>query len=294
MARRLSELGVEVLTGARATGPAARGKGLRVETAAGAAITVPAETVLVTVGRRPLTEGWGREELALDMAGPFVRIDDQCRTAMRGIFAIGDVTGEPMLAHRAMAQGEMVAEIAAGHPRSWDKCAIPAICYTDPEIVSVGLSPAEAQAGGRDVKVGTFPLSANGRAMTLGATAGFVRTVARADSHLLLGLQAVGQGVRSLPQPSLWRWRWAPGWKTWPARSTPTRPRAKPFRKRPCVPLAAPSTSDPRGAGSGYFCRGASPDSRWSGPGRRRLRPAARPSRMRCHSGQVRPSDCPP
>ncbi len=198
VARRLSELGVEVLTGARATGPAARGKGLRVETAAGAAITVPAETVLVTVGRRPLTEGWGREELALDMAGPFVRIDDQCRTAMRGIFAIGDVTGEPMLAHRAMAQGEMVAEIAAGHPRSWDKRAIPAICYTDPEIVSVGLSPADAQAGGRDVKVGTFPLSANGRAMTLGATAGFVRTVARADSHLLLGLQAVGQGVEEL------------------------------------------------------------------------------------------------
>ena len=70
------------------------------------------------------------------MDGPFIRIDDQCRTSMRGVFAIGDVTGEPMLAHRAMAQGEMVAEIIAGHKRSWDKRAIPAICFTDPEIVT--------------------------------------------------------------------------------------------------------------------------------------------------------------
>ena len=70
--------------------------------------------MLVSVGRKPLTEGWGLEELALDMAGKFIRIDDQCRTSMRGVYAIGDVTGEPMLAHRAMAQGEMVAEIVAG------------------------------------------------------------------------------------------------------------------------------------------------------------------------------------
>jgi dihydrolipoamide dehydrogenase len=117
---------------------------------------------------------------------------------MRGVFAIGDVTGEPMLAHRAMAQGEMVAEIVAGHRRSWDKRAIPAICFTDPEIVSAGLSPEEARAAGREVRIGQFPFSANGRAMTKLAEDGFVRVVARADNHLVLGIQAVGQGVSEL------------------------------------------------------------------------------------------------
>ena len=154
--------------------------------------------MLVTVGRRPVTEGWGREELVLDMDGRSIRIDDQCRTSMRGIYAIGDVTGEPMLAHRAMAQGEMVAEIVAGHRRAWDKRCIPAVCFTDPEIVTAGLSPEAARAAGQQVKIGQFPFSANGRAMTLGGEAGFVRVVARADNHLVLGIQAVGTGVSEL------------------------------------------------------------------------------------------------
>src|SRR5690606_7669725 len=129
---------------------------------------------------------------------PFLRIDEQCRTSMRGVYAIGDVTGEPMLAHRAMAQGAMVAEILAGNRRSWDVRAIPAVCFTDPEIVSVGLSPDEARAGGREIKIGLFPFSANGRAMTRLAEDGFVRVVARADNNLVLGTQAVGQGVSEL------------------------------------------------------------------------------------------------
>ncbi len=132
------------------------------------------------------------------MTGKFIRIDDQCRTSMRGIFAIGDVTGEPMLAHRAMAQGEMVAEIVAGHKRSWDKRSIPAVCFTDPELVSAGLSPEEAKALGGEIKIGMFPFAANGRAMTKLGEDGFVRVVARADNHLLLGIQAVGQGVSEL------------------------------------------------------------------------------------------------
>ena len=117
---------------------------------------------------------------------------------MRGVYAIGDVTGEPMLAHRAMAQGEMVAEIVAGHKRSWDKRAIPAACFTDPEIVTVGLSPEEAAAPGTAIKVGQFPFSANGRAMTRLGEEGFVRVVARADNHLVLGVQAVGRDVSEL------------------------------------------------------------------------------------------------
>ena len=159
---------------------------------------ISADKILVTVGRRPLTEGWGRENLALDMKGAFIAIDDQCKTSMKDVYAIGDVTGEPMLAHRAMAQGEMVAEIIAGQSRQWDKVAISAICFTDPEIVTAGLSPDEAQEAGFDVETQIFPFSANGRAMTMEAEDGFVRVVARSDNHLILGLQAVGAGVAEL------------------------------------------------------------------------------------------------
>ena len=103
-----------------------------------------------------------------------------------------------MLAHRAMAQGEMVAEILAGQPRSWDKVAIPAVCFTDPEIVTAGLSPGQAAAQGIETVSKAFPFQANGRAMTIGREDGFVRAVARADSHLVLGLQAVGAQVSEL------------------------------------------------------------------------------------------------
>ncbi len=103
-----------------------------------------------------------------------------------------------MLAHRAMAQGLLVAEIAAGHRHAWDKRAIPAVCFTDPEVVTVGLSPEQARATGRELRIGNFPFSANGRAMTLAVEAGFVRVVARADNHLVLGIQAVGPGVSEL------------------------------------------------------------------------------------------------
>ncbi|RRI02756.1 dihydrolipoyl dehydrogenase [Mesorhizobium tamadayense] len=196
--KRLGELGVEVMTGANAKGLATKGDALLVETADGKNARVAADRILVTVGRKPVTEGWGLEQIDLDMAGRFIRIDDQCRTSMRGIHAIGDVTGEPMLAHRAMVQGEMVAEIVAGHRRSWDKRAIPAICFTDPELVTAGLSPEEAKALAGEVKIGQFPFAANGRAMTKQGEDGFVRVVARADNHLVLGIQAVGQGVSEL------------------------------------------------------------------------------------------------
>ena len=196
--RRLRDLGIEVLTGARAKGLAADGSGLVVETADGQTSTLPADRILVTVGRRPMIAGWGLEAIDLDMDGPFIRIDDQCRTSMRGVYAIGDVTGEPMLAHRATAQGEMVAELVAGKKRAWDKVCIPAVCFTDPEIVTAGLSPEAAKAAGITIKTGVFPFQANGRAMTLEQDAGFIRVVARADNHVLLGIQGVGAGIAEL------------------------------------------------------------------------------------------------
>ena len=196
--RRLRDLGIEVLTGARAKGLAADGGGLVMEAADGQISTLPADRILVTVGRRPMIAGWGLEAIDLDMDGPFIRIDDQCRTSMRGVYAIGDVTGEPMLAHRATAQGEMVAELVAGKKRAWDKVCIPAVCFTDPEIVTAGLSPEAAKAAGIAVKTGVFPFQANGRAMTLEQEAGFIRVVARADNHVLLGIQGVGAGIAEL------------------------------------------------------------------------------------------------
>jgi dihydrolipoamide dehydrogenase len=196
--KRLAALGIETMLGARARGLASKGGALLVETSEGKEARISADKVLVTVGRSPVTEGWGREELVLDMDGRFIRVDERCLTSMRGIHAIGDVTGEPMLAHRAMAQGEMVAEIVAGHRRAWDKRCVPAICFSDPEIVIAGLSPEEARAEGREVRVAQFPFTANGRAMTMEAEDGFVRVVARADNNLVLGIQAVGAGVAEL------------------------------------------------------------------------------------------------
>jgi dihydrolipoamide dehydrogenase len=198
VARRLREIGVTVLTGATAKRLAPEGDGLLVETSDGQAATLLADKILVAVGRKPVTDGWGLDAIDLDMDGPFIRIDDKCRTSMRGVYAVGDVTGEPMLAHRAFAQGEMVAEIAAGKKRSWDKVCIPAICFTDPEIVVAGLSPEEARASEIELKTAVFPFRANGRAMTLENEAGFIRVVARAGNHLLLGIQGVGAGIAEL------------------------------------------------------------------------------------------------
>lgn len=198
VAKRLADLGVNVLTDTKAKGLAEGRDALLIETADGRQQSLPADRILVTVGRRPRTQGWGLEELDLDRSGRFIRIDERCRTSMRGVYAIGDVTGEPMLAHRAMAQGEMVAEIVAGRKRSWDKRAIPAVCFTDPEIVTAGLSPDEARTQGYEVRIGQFPFTANGRAMTTEDEDGFVRVVARTDTNLVLGLQAVGAGISEL------------------------------------------------------------------------------------------------
>ena len=196
VAARLAKLGVDVHLACRATGR--NDDGLAVESEDGGAQTIACNEVLVTVGRRPRTRAIGLDELDLTMSGAFIEVDDKCRTSMRGVFAIGDVTGEPMLAHRAMAQGEMVAEIIAGQNRAWDRTCIPAVCFTDPEIVSAGVSPDEAKARGLAVTVAMFPFRANGRAMTLERDDGFVRVVARAKDNAIIGVQAVGPGISEL------------------------------------------------------------------------------------------------
>lgn len=196
VAQRLSLLKVRVLTDARAGGLSDKGA-LRVATGDGAE-DIAADKILVTVGRRPRTAAAGIEALRLEKTGAFLKINGQCKTSMMGVYAIGDLTGEPMLAHRAMAQGEMVAEIIAGERRAWDKRVIPEVCFTDPEIVSVGLSPDAAKAAGHAVMTGMFPFAANGRAMTAHDEAGFIRITAREGSHEILGIQAVGQDVSEM------------------------------------------------------------------------------------------------
>ncbi|MBF8673944.1 dihydrolipoyl dehydrogenase [Pseudomonas fulva] len=164
----------------------------------GSPLRLDADRVLVAAGRRPRTQGFNLECLDLRMNGAAIAIDAQCQTSMRNVWAIGDVAGEPMLAHRAMAQGEMVAERIAGKARRFEPAAIAAVCFTDPEVVVAGLTPDQAAAQGLDCIVAQFPFAANGRAMSLESKTGFVRVVARRDNHLVLGWQAVGVAVSEL------------------------------------------------------------------------------------------------
>ncbi|MGH1466916.1 MAG: dihydrolipoyl dehydrogenase [Cognatishimia sp.] len=190
---RLKALGVTLHLSAKAKGLSKDGTALLVETQE-SALEIASDKVLVTVGRSPTVAGFGLEDLGLTMNGAFIAVDPFCATSMRGVFAIGDVTGDPMLAHRAMAQGTLVAEHIAGQSSTWDKRAIPAVCFTDPEIVTVGALPGEAE----NAKVALFPFAANGRSMTMERSDGFVRIVYNAENELVLGIQAAGAGVSEM------------------------------------------------------------------------------------------------
>ena len=177
VAKWLEKHGVELHLGARAGG-FGDGK-LSITIKDGEPLQLDADKVLVTVGRRPRTSGWGLENMGVAMAGPFVKIDDRCATSMRNVWAVGDLTGEPMLAHKGSAQGEMVAEIIAGKDRRFDPVTIAAVCFTEPEIVSAGLGPLDVE-GRDDVIQSVFPLAAIGRALAIeaGEDGGFVRVIA--------------------------------------------------------------------------------------------------------------------
>ncbi|WP_417623676.1 dihydrolipoyl dehydrogenase [Paremcibacter congregatus] len=194
----LKKLGITTHLGAKASGWA--DNKLSYTDKDGAAQTIAADKLLVTVGRKPNTTGWGLENMAVDMLGPFVKIDSRCHTSMKNVWAIGDITGEPMLAHRASAQGEVVAELIAGKKAEFNPNAIAAVCFTDPEIIAVGQTAEDAKKVGIETVVGKFPLMANGRALTMeaGEGGGFVRITARKDNHLILGIHAVGPHVSEL------------------------------------------------------------------------------------------------
>ncbi len=200
VARWLKEHDVTIMLGAKAKGLGKDGKSLTVEDRDGKSADIPADKILVTVGRKPNTEGWGLENMGVDMAGRFVKVDDRCRTSMKNVWAIGDLVGEPMLEHKAATQGEMVADIIAGHKRRFDPAAIPAVCFTEPEIVSAGLLPTDEAAKAQEIVQAIFPFGANGRALSMdaGDNGGFVRVIARKSDHRILGIQAVGAHVAEL------------------------------------------------------------------------------------------------
>src|SRR3989454_708695 len=161
--------------------------GLR-ETSGGVEVRLGDETllfdrVLVAVGRRAQTQGLGLEttRVRANERG-IIAVDDRCRTDDQRIYAVGDVTGEPMLAHRAMRQGRIAAEAIAGRPVAFDNVAVPAVVFTDPEIAWCGLTEAEAQRTSRPVKVAKFQWAASGRAATLGRSDGLTKILAHPDA----------------------------------------------------------------------------------------------------------------
>jgi dihydrolipoamide dehydrogenase len=158
------------------------------------------DMVLVAVGRRPVTDNLNLQAagLAADDKG-FVAVDAQMRTKVPTIFAIGDVTGQPLLAHRAMKQGVVAAEVISGDKSAaFDPIAIPNCVYTDPEVATVGLSEEEAKAKGYEVRIGKFPLAASGRARTMNESDGVLKLVGDAKTDLLLGMHIVAPQAESL------------------------------------------------------------------------------------------------
>ena len=200
VARKLKKLGVEVMTGAKAK--CWTDKGDR------AVVTVEAQTGN-GAGDSPSTptrcwwrwaagpnsEGLGLEEVGVKIEKGFVTVDRRQRTNVPGIYAIGDVAGQPMLAHKASKEAEVVAEVIAGHKAEMDVRAIPAVIFTDPEIATAGITADEAKKRGREVKIGKFPFVALGRAIANADTDGFVKVVIDAGTKEVLGIHVVGNGA---------------------------------------------------------------------------------------------------
>jgi dihydrolipoamide dehydrogenase len=200
--RKLKKMGVEVMLDTKAKSWEDKGDRavLTVELKDGKTAAIDADKILLSVGRKPNSDGLGLEQAGLAVArGGFVTADDQLRTSVPGIYAIGDVIGGMMLAHKATKEGEVVAEVIAGHNAAFDVRSIPAVVFTDPEISSTGLTEDEARAKGHtELKVGKFPFAALGRALSVNDTDGFVKVIADARTGELLGVHIAGNGGSDL------------------------------------------------------------------------------------------------
>ncbi|MFI9412108.1 dihydrolipoyl dehydrogenase [Nocardia gamkensis] len=198
LGRSFTKRGITVLTGSTVEA-ITRTDALRVSVTGEHVREIDADVVLVGVGRRPNTA-----DLGLDVAGiatdarGFIPVDEQLRTGVEHVYAIGDVTGRALLAHVASHQGLTAADVIAGHPAHIDYTAIPAATFTHPEIASVGLTEAKARAAGHEVVTARFPFAALGRAQTFGETEGFVKIVAGQRHGEVLGVHVIGPSASDL------------------------------------------------------------------------------------------------
>ncbi len=201
--KRFEKMGMSILTGAKVTKVEKGGQGIKatIETADGKTQTLEAEKLISAVGVVGNTEGLGLEDIGVAIERGIVTVDKYGATSVDGIYAIGDVAGAPMLAHKAEHEGVICVEKIAGkHPHVMDKGRIPGCTYCNPQIASVGLTEAKAEAAGRKVKIGRFPFQGNGKAIALGEPEGLVKTIFDADTGELLGAHMVGAEVTELIQ----------------------------------------------------------------------------------------------
>ena len=204
LGRILKKQGIEIMLNTKVGALEKQGTNVRAtiggEGTGGKDETREFDMVLVAVGRRPVTDHLNLKAAGLDVdERGFVAVDRQQRTKVANIFAIGDVCGAPLLAHRAMKQGVVAAEVINGdRSAAFDPVGVPNCVYTDPEVATVGLSEEEAKAAGHEVRIGKFPLAASGRARTMNEGEGIIKLVGDARSDLLLGMHIVAPQAESL------------------------------------------------------------------------------------------------
>jgi dihydrolipoamide dehydrogenase len=198
--KRFVSRGGEVLTKAKAKSCTVKGdKATVVVEHGGKERSIEADNVLVAVGFKPASKGLGLEEVGvkLDERG-HVLTNELIQTNIPTIYAVGDVSGPPYLAHKATKEGEIAAEVIAGHKAARDWRVMPAAIFTDPEIATAGLREKDAKAQGREIKIGKFPFSASGRAQAVSETDGFIKSIIDAKTNEVLGVAIVGPEASDL------------------------------------------------------------------------------------------------
>ncbi|WNS77013.1 dihydrolipoyl dehydrogenase [Bacillus sp. DTU_2020_1000418_1_SI_GHA_SEK_038] len=198
--RNLKKKGAEIITKALAKGVEENENGVTIKfEVKGEEKSIEADYVFVMVGRRPNTDELGLEQVGIEMTDRgVIKTDKQCRTNIRNIYAIGDVIEGPPLAHKASYEGKIAAEAISGHNSEIDYLGIPAVVFSDPELASVGYTEAQAKEEGIEVNASKFPFAANGRALALDATDGFVKLITRKEDGLVIGAQIAGASASDM------------------------------------------------------------------------------------------------
>jgi dihydrolipoamide dehydrogenase len=190
LSRTLSRRGITQKVGVKVTAVKPGAKSVTIETDGG---RLEAEQVLMAVGRAAKVAGLGLDTVGVQVERGFVKVSPRMETSVKGVYAIGDMAGAPLLAHKAMAEGVVAAEAIAGRdPRPVDYGNVPSCTYCRPQVASIGLTEARAREGGREVTVGKFPFTASGKAVALGDTDGFVKVVADKKTGEILGVHIIG------------------------------------------------------------------------------------------------------